>query len=82
MPAGAVAAALKKKAPRPLDKTKPSFYTPARYGWGQVARELHPAMAQVWHSIYGDAKLLGNANQLLTPDPCGETWQKALPKAC
>ena len=81
MPAGAIAASLKKKAPRPLDKTEPTFYTPARYGWGQVARELHPDMAQVWIRICGDSKLLENGNQLLTPDPCRKAWQKALPKA-
>ena len=47
MPAGAVAAALKKRSIKTQDKSGPAFYTPARFGWGQVARELHPELAQV-----------------------------------
>ena len=47
MVAGAVQAALKKKGRTFSDKTGPTFYTPARFGWGKVAMELHPEMAQV-----------------------------------
>ena len=47
MVAGAVGAALKKKGTKSHGKSGPTFYTPARHGWGQVARELHPDMAQV-----------------------------------
>ena len=47
MVAGAVAASLKKKGAKIHDKSGPTFYTPARHGWGHVARELHPDLAQV-----------------------------------
>ena len=48
MVAGAIAAALKKKKLKaPEEKTDGTFYTPARYGWGQVARDLHPQLARV-----------------------------------
>ena len=47
MVAGAVTAALKQKNPSYSEKTGPTFYTPARLGWGRVARELHLVMAQV-----------------------------------
>ena len=36
MVAGAVTAALKQKNPSYSDKTGPTFYTPARLGWGRV----------------------------------------------
>ena len=47
--AGVVAAALKKKrSQQPQDeKTGHTFHTPARTGWGQVAIQLHPNLAQV-----------------------------------
>ena len=47
MVAGAVTAALKQKGASYSEKTGPTFYTPARQGWGRVARELHYTMAQV-----------------------------------
>jgi hypothetical protein len=47
MVAGAVQAALKKKGKTFSDKSGPTFYTPARFGWGKVAMQLHPEMAQV-----------------------------------
>ena len=47
--AGAVAAALRKKKAQGLlkDQDGPKFYTPARFGWGRVAQELHPRQTQV-----------------------------------
>ena len=38
----------KKKHQRHFEDVQNSnFYTPARYGWGRVARELHPQLAKV-----------------------------------
>ena len=47
--AGAIFAAVKRKRAR-LKAAKNGaapFYTPARYGWGNVARELHPRQTKV-----------------------------------
>ena len=49
--AGAIAASLKKKNVTRPEKTVNTFYTPARYGWGQLARELHPEQARVGLTI-------------------------------
>ena len=48
--AGAVGAALRKKRAQGgllKDHDGPKFYTPARFGWGRVAQELHPRQTQV-----------------------------------
>ena len=50
----AVIAALKKKRVAKQDdknrkNDKKSFHTPARFGWGMVAMELHPKHAKVWY---------------------------------
>ena len=49
----AVIAALKKKRVVKQDekncKNVSSFHTPARFGWGMVAMELHPKHAKVWY---------------------------------
>ena len=49
MVAGAIANAVKNKKKKSQEKTKdkPSFSTPARFGWGKVARELHPRQTKV-----------------------------------
>ena len=44
---GAIAASIKKNAAQKQRKSEFAFYTPARYGWGQIARSVHPRMAQV-----------------------------------
>ena len=49
--AAIVAALKKKRAQNQGDKKKRSFYTPARFGWGQVARDLHPRQTKVSHRI-------------------------------
>ena len=49
--AGAIAASLKKKNVTRRDKAENTFYTPARYGWGPLARELHPELARVCGTI-------------------------------
>ena len=53
--AGVIAASLKKKSVRRPDEKIP-FYTPARYGWGHVARELHPQLARVGQTTFNVEK--------------------------
>ena len=54
--AGAIAASLKKKNVTRPEKTVNTFYTPARYGWGDVARGLHPELARVGQTTFNVEK--------------------------